>query len=456
MHYGRVPFNFLCLSVACMLISTAFGAQTPRFSIRKLGPSPGTSESSGSALNDSGQVCGTSETTRAFLSSGGTTVDLPPLVFGAATRAEGLAEDGAVLGSSYSTTAREHATVWIPSEQGFVANDLGVGPGDIQSLAYAMNAGIISGLSDDGINWKPAVWNFVTVPLNHYEIQLLPFLHDDYGGIAQSVNSSGIVVGHTASAATAHAARWQYTAGAWHVTDLGALAPNLPAEALAINAGGTIVGYSMAPSTNTQHAVVWNWSGILDLGALHPGWRAVATGINDAGDIVGKCGPFGFTTAWLRLATPGITLDLNDCLPTNSAWTLVAASDINNRGRITGTGMLAGQSYAFVMTPVRGSLSAPSVGSAGQEHVFSVTNATPGGVVRFYLGRSGGETDLIAGHDTNLDIAQAVGKGRALAGVDGTASFSFHAPLSFAGHSYLFQTWDTASGGVSNVVTVRF
>ena len=42
-------------------------------------------------------------------------------------------------------------------------------------------------------------------------------------------------------------------------------------------------------------------------------------------------------------------------IPSDSGWELQHASDVNNRGEITGFGVLNGALHAFVLIPVHGS-----------------------------------------------------------------------------------------------------
>ncbi len=44
-------------------------------------------------------------------------------------------------------------------------------------------------------------------------------------------------------------------------------------------------------------------------------------------------------------------LDLNNLIPTGSGWVLSVANDINNLGKIVGTGIFGGQQRAFLLTP---------------------------------------------------------------------------------------------------------
>jgi hypothetical protein len=51
--------------------------------------------------------------------------------------------------------------------------------------------------------------------------------------------------------------------------------------------------------------------------------------------------------------------DLNQLIPGNSGWHLQSANAINERGEITGQGIMNGQSRAFLLVPLS---AAPSTG----------------------------------------------------------------------------------------------
>jgi probable HAF family extracellular repeat protein len=83
--------------------------------------------------------------------------------------------------------------------------------------------------------------------------------------------------------------------------NLGALGAEGDSAALAINASGLVVGYAAAPQG--QHAFLYNGQTMLDLNNLIPsnsGWTLIkATGINDAGQIVGIGGYNGAAAGFL-------------------------------------------------------------------------------------------------------------------------------------------------------------
>ncbi|MCU1239749.1 MAG: hypothetical protein JWO71_475 [Candidatus Acidoferrum typicum] len=100
------------------------------------------------------------------------------------------------------------------------------------------------------------------------------------------------------------------------------------------------------------HAFLWTaTAGMKDLGLLNKTLRTTATSINDSGEVVGTAydsnGNAFHAFVWTQA---GGMKDLNLLIPSGTGWTLVGASGINAQGRITGFGMLHGQSHGFLLT----------------------------------------------------------------------------------------------------------
>jgi probable HAF family extracellular repeat protein len=137
--------------------------------------------------------------------------------------------------------------------------------------------------------------------------------------------------------------------------DLGALDGALESQAVGINAGGQVAGWS-SQATHTGNAFVWlEGSGMRDLGSSETAFDIRAAGINAFGQIVGTA--FGLDhgmSAFVWTKSTG-TLSLNDLIPANSGWTLSVASTINNMGQIAGYGMIEDQTHAFLLTPMTSS-----------------------------------------------------------------------------------------------------
>src|SRR5207302_4587432 len=81
-----------------------------------LGTLPGDTSSSAAAINDRGQIVGTSgfPGEHAFLFDNGVMIGLPTLPGGHFSGALGINNHGEIVGSSDATNALSHATLWIP------------------------------------------------------------------------------------------------------------------------------------------------------------------------------------------------------------------------------------------------------------------------------------------------------------------------------------------------------
>ena len=103
-------------------------------------------------------------------------------------------------------------------------------------------------------------------------------------------------------------------------------------------------------SGGIAHATRWNLGpsgnviSRVDLGALQAGYTSVARAINAAGDAVG-------TSDYVAvLWQNGAIVDLNT-LVDEPSWQLNTAWDIDDQGRIVGTGALLGVPRAFMLLP---------------------------------------------------------------------------------------------------------
>jgi uncharacterized membrane protein len=113
-------------------------------------------------------------------------------------------------------------------------------------------------------------------------------------------------------------------------------------------------------SAGNHHAFVSGNGGMMgrmnvDMGTLG-GTNSIAYCLNNANDAVGMSNwTNGMPHAFLATNVLGGTvhmMDLNNFIPTNSGWELMAARGINAAGQIVGYGMFAGHTNAFLLTPV--------------------------------------------------------------------------------------------------------
>jgi len=240
---------------------------------RNLGTLPGGRVSFAIAINDAGQVVGTSEGgSGAFLWQNGIMTDLGTLG-GASASASGINEAGQIVGISNNASGESHAFVW---DNGTMT-DLGTLPGDYYSEAYGINdAGQVVGYSfDSSRTYHAFLWQAGTMTD-------LGNLGVAYYTIAWAVNDAGQAVGGSSpDYGVEHAFLWS----GGGMQDLGTLGGSA-SEARAMNDEGQVVGWSLNASGAT-HAFLWQNGTMTDLGTLPAGYASYAYGINDAGQVVG-------------------------------------------------------------------------------------------------------------------------------------------------------------------------
>ncbi len=177
---------------------------------------------------------------------------------------------------------------------------------------------------------------------------------DHSNSVAFGINDAGQIVGVSGtserdvnSGIVQHA--FLYQDG--KMTDLGTLG-GANSVATSINNKGQAAGYSEAAPKPGTHAAVWQNGQVQDLGAPQ-GYNSYALGINDAGQVVGTSRLFsGETFAFQAFVyREGKMLDLNKQVTNINGWTLQAATGINSKGQIVGSGVYKGSYRAFLLTP---------------------------------------------------------------------------------------------------------
>ena len=185
------------------------------------------------------------------------------------------------------------------------------------------------------------------------EARALPTLVGDQDGFVQGINDRGQAVGSsgTCNNISIHAVLWENDT-AIPLKDLGQ-AGN---AAYAINDHGQIVGYVSSADGTTIVASIWQNGGVTSIPILPGDSAAFATGINNRGQVVGST--FN-STGWSHgfISQDGVLTDLNTLIPGDSNLFIIAASNINERGQISGmatvvTGPDTGNIHAILLTPV--------------------------------------------------------------------------------------------------------
>ena len=185
-------------------------------------------------------------------------------------------------------------------------------------------------------------------------------LNADLGSEAWAINSLGQVVGNanvlnSSGQIETHAFRTAPNAIISPTTDdLGTLG-GARGYAYAINMKGRVVGQAETATRFVNHAFCTAPNSAInivtdDLGTFG-GTESGANSINNSDQVVGYADTVD-DEARAFLWENGQLMDLNDLIPENSAWELWNAQGINDRGQIVGTGLHDGQFRAFFLTPV--------------------------------------------------------------------------------------------------------
>ncbi len=289
------------------------------------------------AINASGQVVGEVITSEgyenAFLYSNGSIRNLGTLPNLDSSNATGINDRGEVVGYAYQKDIYSDFEPYAFVDDNGVMTALGVSNPDPFMYTDA------TGINDNGqilgnvVNYNGAsVEAFVYANGGATSLGALPGYNDS---IADGINNSGQIVGgsyNIGSSQFEHA--FLYSSGS--MLDLGTLPGYESSEARALNDSGQIVGLS-----GPTESFLYSNGRMTDLG-----YMGFPNAINDNGQVVGGGSGEAF------LYSNGTTIDLDALIPSNSGWTLLNATGINDKGQICGNGFSPdGTVHAFLLTP---------------------------------------------------------------------------------------------------------
>ena len=159
--------------------------------------------------------------------------------------------------------------------------------------------------------------------------------------VANAVNQYGVAAG---TAMTATGSFRAFSGG----TVLGTLGGG-NSYGNAIGATGAVVG-SAQTGSGAMRAVRWVGGAATNLGTLG-GTNSYGYGVSSSGQVVGIADLTGGAGTAAFLWDAGVMYDLNGLLGPGTAWELLAAYGMNDRGQIVGTGRLNGVEQAVLLTP---------------------------------------------------------------------------------------------------------
>src|SRR5437660_3272303 len=183
----------------------------------------------------------------------------------------------------------------------------------------------------------------------------LPLVGTDSDGFANGINDQGQAVGYSGNCFFAtHAVMWKNNT-AFVLKDLKGTLSNV---AYVINNLGQIAGKVRSADGTHYVAALWQPDGTLTTHEPLPGdLDAFATGINNQGQVVGNDFDSDFNWSHGFIWQNGVMTDLNTLIPGDSNLSVISASNINERGQISGmatvvNGPDAGNIHAYLATPV--------------------------------------------------------------------------------------------------------
>jgi probable HAF family extracellular repeat protein len=127
--------------------------------------------------------------------------------------------------------------------------------------------------------------------------------------------------------------------------------------AFVISNRGQIAGKVRSADGSTYVAPLWQPDGTLKILGFVPGDHAAfATGINDRGQVVGNSVDSSNNWSHGFIWQNDVMTDLNTLIPAESNLSVISASNINDRGQISGmatvvAGPHTGDIHAFLATP---------------------------------------------------------------------------------------------------------
>jgi len=342
------------LALAIGLMSAANALAVRGYTITDLGATTSYPISEAQAINASEQVVGTvydedRTEARAFLYTGGS---LGLLSTQTPMSALDINDDGLIVGAMIVSSTESHAFLYNAG----VVTDLST-LGGVVSYANGINGnGLICGTStlaggqthsymyDGGVMYDIHVLAQATVLSSSTPTGNIV---NSTVSEAEDINDDREIVGffRAPNAVSVQTERAYYYKNE-QLIELGSLGGS-NSRALAISGNGQIVGWSESPAS-VQLATVFYLNGqARSLGSPTgtASW-SIAYDVNDSGVIVGAADGVAF------IYQGGVNTDLNTLIDSGSGWDLVAATGINNSGRITGYGTINGKTHSFLLTPI--------------------------------------------------------------------------------------------------------
>lgn len=294
------------------------------------------------ALNDSGQVVGTSGIFDNGFITGPNGVGMTELgTFWGETRAYDISSSGQVVGTSFDGN----------ESRAYLTGPDGVGMKDLGSLfGYAGAITVNDSAQVAGYSYMgtPGTHAFITGPNGVGMTDLDKSFDGSRHSLPAGINEAGQVVFNNLTN-NGHYHAYMTGPDGVGITELGTLGGKVN-FASSINDSGQIVGWSN--TGNGTHAFITgpNGVGMTDLGTLGGGKSSNATSINDSAEVIGTASAADGSHHAFLYSHGGMTdLSMLDVVVA-TGWTDIQVTDINNNGQIVGYGTDGFNTQAFLLS----------------------------------------------------------------------------------------------------------
>jgi probable HAF family extracellular repeat protein len=339
-----------CIALYLFIDGVGASQVTPIYTITDLG-SLGGRQTTPMGINNRGAIVGFASTsdglTRAFLYTGGSLIDLGTLG-GEDSFAYRVNNAGVIVGRAQDSTGHFRAFV----------TTIATGAIALTSLDPPLHGDFGTAV---GVNGLDDVIGYYTTAGEHLSARNRTFRYrnfqvEDLGtfggedGVAVAVNDRGSVAGYFSSEPHADYAQHRaflFSGGTF--VPIGSLGGQLT-TARDLNNRDEVVGDGDV-GDGDHRAFLFSGGRLRDLGTLPGGRQSAAYAINERGDIVGFSEGGSKGSARAVIVVNGVMRDLNGLIPAGFGWVLTEARDINDSGRIVGSGWLNGEQRGFLLTP---------------------------------------------------------------------------------------------------------
>ncbi len=338
-------------SVVALAFSAGVLFAQSHYAVVDLGTLGGTN-SRAFGLNNHGTIVGDAMLpdgrTHAFAFMDGVMRDLGTLG-GTNSHAYSINDSGHVVGAADMTNGMHQGFLATNGMNGFMMGGLGT-LGGSNSIAYCINAwDDITGEGDLPSGLAHAfMWTNMTRGMMDLDAS------DPASSAGYGMNGGDQVVGYAHFSGAMRAFMTGSGMMGGGMTSMGTMGGGPSSVANSVNGQGMAAGASLM-GDGSQHAFYSSAGGmggmtLHDLGTLG-GTNSQAFCVNADGAVVGTADlTNGLPHAFMF--SGGMMRDLNDLIPTNSGWMLMEARGINDTNQIVGSGMMGGQTHAFLLTPV--------------------------------------------------------------------------------------------------------